>query len=98
MLLTRTSKILTAPIIVTLLIMVLYSGQTHGQSVSVNPKVVHAGGGNATSPLLDYVPQQVGIKAGESIIWDNPTTVAEPHSVTFMKDKKYYEYFVSPFI
>ena len=69
--------------------MVLYSGQTHGQSMSVNPKVVHAGGGNATSPLLDFVPQQVGIKAGESIIWDNPTTVAEPHSVIFMKDKKF---------
>jgi len=98
MLLTRTSKILTAPIIVTLLVMVLYSGQTHGQSVSVNPKVVHAGGGNATSPLLDYVPQQVGIKAGESIIWDNPTTVAEPHSVTFMKDKKFFADFVVPFI
>lgn len=57
MLLISTNKILSAPIIVTLLIMVLYSGQTYGQSVSVsvNPKVVHAGGGNATSPLIDYV-------------------------------------------
>ena len=42
--------------------MVLYSGQTHGQSMSVNPKVVHAGGGNATSPLLDFVPQQVELR------------------------------------
>ena len=98
MLLRRTNKILTAPIIVTLIIMVLYPGQTQAQSDSVTPKVVHAGGGNATSPIINFLPQQVGIKAGESIIWDNPTLVAEPHSVTFMKDKKFFADFVSPFI
>lgn len=98
MLLTRTSKILTAPIIVTLIIMVLYPDQIQAQSDSVTPKVVHAGGGNATSPIITFVPQQIGIKAGESIIWDNPTPVAEPHSVTFMKDKKFFADFVAPFI
>jgi plastocyanin len=96
--LTRTSKILTAPIIMTLIIMVLYPGQIQAQSVSVTPKVVHAGGGNATSPMVNFVPQQIGIKAGESIIWDNPTPVAEPHSVTFMKEKKFFADFVAPFI
>ena len=55
--------------------MVLYPGQIQAQSDSVTPKVVHAGGGNATSPMLNFVPQQVGIKAGESITWDNPTPV-----------------------
>ena len=30
-------------------------------------------------------------------MWDNPTTVAEPHSVTFLKDKKYFADFASPF-
>lgn len=98
MLLTRTSKILTAPIIITLIIMVLYPGQIQAQSDSVTPKVVHAGGGNATSPIINFVPQQIGIKAGESIIWDNPTPVAEPHSVTFMKDKKFFADFIAPFI
>jgi plastocyanin len=98
MVLSRTSKVLTAPIILTLIIVVLYPGQTQAQSVSATPKVVHAGGGNATSPLLNFVPQQVGIKAGESVIWDNPTPVAEPHSVTFMKDKKFFADFVVPFI
>lgn len=29
--------------------------------------------------------------------WDNPTTVAEPHSVTFLKDKKYFADFAAPF-
>ena len=87
-----------APIIVTLIIMVLYHGQIQAQPDSVTPKVVHAGGGNATSPIINFVPQQVGIKVGESIIWDNPTPVAEPHSVTFMKDKKFFADFVAPFI
>lgn len=56
--LTRTSKILTAPIIVTLIIMVLYPSQIQAQSVSVTPKVVHAGGGNATSPIINFVPSR----------------------------------------
>jgi plastocyanin len=97
MLLRRTNKILAAPIITTLIIMALYPGQIQAQSGSVAPKIVHAGGGNATSPMLNFVPQQVGIKAGESITWVNPTPVAEPHSVTFMKDKKFFADFVAPF-
>lgn len=97
MLLRRTSKILTAPIIIALIIMVLYPAQIQAQSVSVTPKVVHAGGGNATSPIVNFVPKQIGIKAGESIIWDNPTPVAEPHSVTFMKEKNFFANFVAPF-
>jgi hypothetical protein len=73
MLFIRTSKIITAPIIVTLIIMVLYPGQIQAQSDSVTPRVVDTGGGNATSPIINFIPQQIGIKAGESIIWDNPT-------------------------
>jgi len=59
--LTRTSKILAAPIIITLIIIV-YPGQIQAQSDSVNSKVVHAGGGNATSPTINFVLQQIGIK------------------------------------
>jgi plastocyanin len=90
------SKILTALFIVTLTIMVL-PVEIQGKSATNTAKVVHAGGGNATLPILNFVPQQIGIKAGESIVWDNPTTVAEPHSVTFMKDKKFLADFVAPF-
>ena len=32
------------------------------------------------------MPQNIEIKAGQSINWYNPTRVGEPHSVTFMKD------------
>jgi len=94
---TRTSKILMAPIIVTFIIMVLFPSQIQAQTDSVSPKVVHAGGGNATSPMINFVPAQIGIKAGESIVWDNPTSVAEPHSVTFMKGDNFFADFVAPF-
>jgi len=53
-------------------------------------------GGNGT--LWDsYTPKNVEIKAGESVTWYNPMVVAEPHSVTFLKDKKYFADFASPF-
>ena len=60
-------------------------------------KIVAAGGGNSTSPLTIFVPYNIEIKAGESVTWNNPTPVAEPHSVTFMKDSKYFPAFVAPF-
>jgi|ERR1041385_3503691 plastocyanin len=90
------SRILTALFIVTLTILVL-PVQIQGQPSTSTVKVVHAGGGNATSPILNFVPQQIGIKAGESIVWINPTTVAEPHSVTFMKGDNFFADFVAPF-
>ena len=90
------SRILTALFIVTLIILVL-PVQIQGQPSTNTVKVVHAGGGNATSPILNFVPQQIGIKAGESIVWVNPTTVAEPHSVTFMKGDNLFADFVAPF-
>jgi plastocyanin len=98
MLLTRISIIFIVPIMMTLIITVANPCQIHAQSVPVTPKVVHAGGGNATSPLTDFVPKQIGLKAGESVTWDNPTPVAEPHSVTFMKDEKLFADFAVPFI
>jgi plastocyanin len=58
---------------------------------------VHAGGGNATDPLTMFVPQNIEIKAGESVTWDNPTTVGEPHTVTFVLDNQTMTNIVSPF-
>lgn len=59
--------------------------------------IVHAGGGNSTSPLTAFVPQQVQITAGQSVIWDNPSAVAEPHTVSFVLDNKTATDIVSPF-
>jgi plastocyanin len=58
---------------------------------------VQAGGGNATAPLTVFVPENIQIKAGESVTWDNPSTVAEPHTVTFVLDNKTMTNIVSPF-
>jgi plastocyanin len=47
--------------------------------------------------LAVFVPQQIQISVGQSIIWDNPSTVAEPHTVTFVLDNKTATDIVSPF-
>lgn len=49
---------------------------------------IHAGGGNATNMLAAFVPQQVQIRIGQKVTWDNPSTVPEPHTVTFVFNGK----------
>lgn len=63
----------------------------------VNAVNVAAGGGNGTAPLTIYVPQTIEIKSGQSITWNNPTTVGEPHTVTFIKDNDMIPPLVAPF-
>jgi plastocyanin len=84
-------------LIVSTVAVLLFISPVQAQPTSMANKLVHAGGGNATSVVVNFVPQQIEIKAGESITWDNPTSVAEPHSVTFMKDKKFLPDFATPF-
>jgi plastocyanin len=60
-------------------------------------RIEAGGGGNATAPLTVFVPQNIEIKAGQSINWYNPTPVGEPHSVTFMKDDRLFPPFAAPF-
>jgi plastocyanin len=57
---------------------------------------VKAGGGNGTNPLMQFIPQKVEIKTGQSITWVNPTTVGEPHTITFVLDNKTMAGIVSP--
>ena len=59
--------------------------------------IVHAGGGNSTSPLTAFVPQRIQISVGQSVTWDNPSVVAEPHTVSFVLDNKTATDIVSPF-
>jgi len=79
------------------LMAVTTSVPTYAQPTSATTKLVEAGQGNTNSVIMAFVPQNVEIKAGESVTWDNPTTVAEPHSVTFLNDKKYSADFAAPF-
>jgi plastocyanin len=56
-----------------------------GSSASIK---VQAGGGNSTLPYTIFNPQSVQVKAGQSIMWYNPSKVGEPHTVTFALDNK----------
>ncbi len=66
-------------------------------AVESGKTIVHAGGGNSTSPLTAFVPQRVQISVGQSVTWDNPSVVAEPHTVSFVLDNKTATDIVSPF-
>jgi plastocyanin len=70
---------------------------TYAEPTGTTTKMVHAGEGNASTVIVAFVPQKIEIKAGESITWFNPTTVPEPHSVTFLKDNKYLADYAAPF-
>lgn len=92
------SQIIMVALAVTSSLSILPSiNQVDAQTNKNSPKIVGAGGGNSTSPLTIFVPENIEIKAGESVTWNNPTPVAEPHSVTFMKVGKYFPAFVAPF-
>jgi plastocyanin len=52
-----------------------------------NASKVQVGGGDPTNPLFGYKPENVEIKAGQSVVWFVPPQVpAEPHTVTFVFD------------
>src|ERR671914_31582 len=72
--------------------------QQQQQQLQTNNTIrVEAGGGNSTAPLTVYVPQNIEIKAGQTIKWYNPTPVGEPHSVTFLQDGSLFPPFAAPF-
>src|SRR5919202_1457864 len=63
-----------------------------------NTTKVAAGGEGPRSVVTWFVPQNVSVRVGDTVIWTNPTTVAEPHTVSFMKQKDYFAKFVSPYL
>ena len=42
--------------------------------------------------------KNIEIKSGDSIMWDSPTTVPEPHSVSFVKENNSFAAFAAPFV
>src|SRR5919202_2708148 len=60
-------------------------------------KTVHAGGGTSTNMLAVFVPQLIQVDVGQSVTWDNPSAVGEPHTVTFVFDNKTATDIISPF-
>jgi plastocyanin len=59
---------------------------------------VDAGGGRAESVVTLFIPQNVTINAGETVLWTNPTIVGEPHTVSFVRQEGYFANFESPFL
>ena len=64
-------------------------------------KEVQAGIGVGNAAIILFSPQQVQIKAGQSVTWYNPTSVPEPHTVTFVlnnnNNKSYVADLIAPF-
>lgn len=91
-----TAVLATAVIITTFEI--LNSGYTSNATTSEKQIVtVGAGGGNTTAPWTIFVPQEIRISPGDTVIWDNPTEgAAEPHTVTFVLDNSTMADIVSP--
>src|SRR5918992_898612 len=65
-------------------------------------KEVQAGTGAGNAALILFSPQLVEIKASQSVTWYNPTSVPEPHTVTFVlnnnnDNKSYAADLIAPF-
>jgi plastocyanin len=63
-----------------------------------NTTKVAAGGEGPRSVVTWFVPQNVSVRVGDTVTWTNPTTVAEPHTVSFMKQGDYSANFLSPYL
>lgn len=50
---------------------------------------VKAGGGGGRIVVMNYYPQNLEIFVGDTVKFYNPTTVLEPHTVTFLSDNSY---------
>jgi plastocyanin len=84
-----------------LMIIIMNIHSVYAQEEDV--KEVQAGIGVGNAAIILFSPQQVQIKAGQSITWYNPTPVPEPHTVTFVlnnnnnNNKSYAADLVAPF-
>lgn len=50
---------------------------------------VKAGGGGGRIVVMNYYPQNLEIKVGDTVQFYNPSTVLEPHTVSFILDNKF---------
>jgi plastocyanin len=73
------------------------NGATTTTTTTTPSKTVHAGGGTSTDMLAVFVPQLIQVDVGQSVTWDNPSAVGEPHTVTFVFDNKTATDIISPF-
>ncbi len=62
----------------------------YSQAQNGTAKTVAAGGGGPVAPVTWFIPQNVSISVGETVTWVNPTPVPEPHTITFIRDQRYF--------
>jgi plastocyanin len=67
------------------------------QATNIDSTRVKAGAGNASAVEIAFIPQNIEIKAGQTVNWYNPTGVSEPHTVTFFKETNQFPPFLAPF-
>jgi plastocyanin len=60
--------------------------------------VVEAGRGGITAVRHQFLPPKLEISVGQSVTWYNPSSVAEPHTVTFALDNETMTGLTAPFI
>ena len=92
MMMTNTISISIGLLIVSLF--VVFGVSSQGEANAISSTV--GAGGNGTD-WDKFTPQNVTINTGESVTWTNPMQVAEPHTVTFVKDKEMIPPLVAPF-
>ena len=92
----REEKIMKIVLVILSLTIAILSGFNYSlNDVAASDSMVSVGGNGS---LWDsFTPQDVEIKAGESVTWRNPMIVSEPHTVTFIMDKDYYPPPATPF-
>ena len=73
------------------------NNQAQAQQQVNNTIRVKAGEGNSTDIKTVFVPQNIEIKAGQTINWYNPTPVEEPHSVAILKNSSLLPLFAAPY-
>ncbi len=73
------------------------TNNTSSTSVQSHHYQVNAGGGGPNGPITQFAPKVLHIRTGDKVTWANPTTVGEPHTVSFIKDNKTIADIFSPF-
>ena len=59
---------------------------------------VRAGTGGHVAPMTMFFPNHAEIKVGETVVFYNPTSVAEPHTVTFFMNNSTFANFVDAYV
>jgi plastocyanin len=87
-------KSITTGIVIMAIIVLGFSDAVISNSNAANTRIAAGGDGAAWDT---YSPQNITIKQGDSVTWYNPSSVAEPHTTTFITNASYFPPLAAPF-